>query len=399
MKQKINHPLTRNCHTMIARLPRCFLLTVTALLLVLTTARAEFPVPSIPCNPERYRVQIPPEPPTIDGRGDDAAWDYAAWTDPFVDIRGREFTPRPRYDTRVKMLQDTSFFYIYAWMDEPHLWATYARHDMVIYHENDFEVFIDPDGDNHHYLELEVNALGTTWDLMLTQPYRDGGHAIDSWEIPGLELAIHLEGTLNDPSDIDTGWGVEMAIPWDVIDEVNARKPASTDIARAPMRVNFSRVQWRIEPGGEHYVKQTDPATGKPYLEDNWVWSPQGLIAMHYPEMWGVVEFMTPLVPARIPPPSPEPAAEGARSNLSETLIQVYYAQRQYHGRYGVYAPGIPGLLNSGLLDSELPYVDQVTILHDKGFWRARLLVPGSAITHLSVSGDGRLHSQTWSKL
>jgi hypothetical protein len=29
-----------------------------------------------------------------------------------------------------------------------------------------------------------------------------------------------------------------------------------------------------------------------PHLaEDNWVWSPQGLINMHVPERWGWVEF------------------------------------------------------------------------------------------------------------
>ena len=25
--------------------------------------------------------------------------------------------------------------------------------------------------------------------------------------------------------------------------------------------------------------------------EDNWVWSPQGLVDMHVPERWGVVQF------------------------------------------------------------------------------------------------------------
>jgi hypothetical protein len=28
--------------------------------------------------------------------------------------------------------------------------------------------------------------------------------------------------------------------------------------------------------------------------EDNWVWSPQGLINMHVPEMWGRVRFVLP---------------------------------------------------------------------------------------------------------
>jgi len=37
-----------------------------------------------------------------------------------------------------------------------------------------------------------------------------------------------------------------------------------------------------------------DSATGKPAPEHNWVWSPQGMIDMHQPERWGVVEFTGP---------------------------------------------------------------------------------------------------------
>ena len=39
--------------------------------------------------------------------------------------------------------------------------ARLTKHDAVIFHDNDFEVFIDPDGDNHEYYELELNALNT----------------------------------------------------------------------------------------------------------------------------------------------------------------------------------------------------------------------------------------------
>jgi hypothetical protein len=39
------------------------------------------------------------------------------------------------------------------------------------------------------------------------------------------------------------------------------------------------------------YAKATDPNAGRPLPEDNWVWSPQGEINMHIPEMWGHVQF------------------------------------------------------------------------------------------------------------
>ena len=85
------------------------------------------------------------------------------------------------------MLYDDNYFYFAAELDEPHVWATLTDRDAVIYHDNDFEVFIDPDGDNHLYYELEINALGTEWDLLLVKPYRDGGPAINAWDIQGLQ--------------------------------------------------------------------------------------------------------------------------------------------------------------------------------------------------------------------
>ena len=122
----------------------------------------------------------------IDGRLDDAAWRSAPWTDYFVDIEGA-VKPAPRFRTRVKMLWDDEYFYVAAEMEEPHVWATLTKHDSVIFHDNDFEVFIDPNGDTLEYYEFEINALNTGWDLFLDKPYRKGGKARNEWEIPGLK--------------------------------------------------------------------------------------------------------------------------------------------------------------------------------------------------------------------
>lgn len=39
----------------------------------------------------------------------------------------------------------------------------------AVFNDNDFEVFIDPDGSTHYYKEFEINALNTTWDLELNK--------------------------------------------------------------------------------------------------------------------------------------------------------------------------------------------------------------------------------------
>ncbi|MEM9082366.1 MAG: carbohydrate-binding family 9-like protein [Planctomycetota bacterium] len=227
-------------------------------------------------------------PIRVDGVLDDAAWEEQHWTGSFVDIEGSK-RPNPWYDTKVKMAWDNEYIYFAAEMEEEDLWATYTERDSIIYHENDFEVFIDPDGDTHLYAELEINALNTVWDLMLVRPYRDGGPAVHSWDIPGLKTAVHLRGTLNDPSDRDEGWSVEIAIPFTALAELT-----SSDCPPKPgdrWRINFSRVQWLLNPREGGYDKQVDKNTGKSLPEQNWVWTPQRVIAMHEPEYWGFVEF------------------------------------------------------------------------------------------------------------
>lgn len=181
------------------------------------------------------------------------------------------------------MLWDDDYFYVAAEMKEPDLWATLTQHDSVIFHDNDFEVFIDPNGDALEYYEFEINALNTGWDLFLDKPYRLGGKARNSWEIPGLRTAVHMDGTLNRPGDRDRGWSVEIAFPWKALAEYahKAAPPQDGD----EWRVNFSRVEWLLEVVDGKYRKVANTK------EDNWVWSPQGVVNMHIPERWGRVRF------------------------------------------------------------------------------------------------------------
>src|SRR5262245_37014044 len=147
--------------------------------------------------PRGYVCYRASSPITIDGNLEKPVWQSIPWSEEFVDIEGDK-KPKPRFRTRVKMAWDDECLYIAAELEEPHVWATLTQHDSIICNDNDFEVFLDPDGDNHMYAELEMNALNTTWDLLLTMPYKDGGHAVHAWEIMGLKTAVKVNGTIND---------------------------------------------------------------------------------------------------------------------------------------------------------------------------------------------------------
>jgi hypothetical protein len=297
-----------------------------------------------PYAPKKYVAYRAPVKLNVDGKLDEAAWTSAAWTDAFVDIEG-DARPRPRFRTRAKMLWDDEYFYVAADMEEPDVWGTLTERDSIIFRDNDFEIFMDPDGDTHAYGELEVNALGTPWDLLLIKPYRDGGPAIHAWDIAGLQVGIDVRGTLNRPGDRDDGWTVEIAMPWKILRETTrGQKPPQPG---ERWRVNFSRVQWQVDvlgtgpstPLGTGYVKRLKPGTKDPLPEDNWVWSPQGAIDMHMPERWGYVQFSGLRAGT-----GTEPFVEDPNERVIWALRRLYYRQRRVRAAGGDYARTLEAL-------------------------------------------------------
>jgi hypothetical protein len=306
-------------------------------------ALQKVPEPRVSPRPLKYVIQRAAGPIAIDGRLDESSWMEADWTEVFGDIEGPG-KPEPRYRTRVQMLWDDRCLYIGAYLEEPDVWATLTRRDSVIFEDNDFEVFIDPDGDTHDYYELEINALNTVWDLLLVRPYRDGGPAVNAWDIRGLKTAVRVLGTLNDPSDRDKAWTVEMAIPFDVLRECIPGKP-ECPAAGDQWRMNFSRVEYAVKPENGRYLKAKDPASGQDLPEDNWTWAPQGVINIHYPEMWGIVRFSN-----RRAGSANERFREGLEEKVKWALRKIYYRERNLYGSSGRFTADLAEL---GLKDAK----------------------------------------------
>ena len=267
-----------------------------------------------------YVVYQSNSPIVVDGKADERAWEAAPWTENFVDIEG-SVKPVPKYQTKVKMLWDNKFLYVLAQLTEPQIWAYYQQHDQIVYHENDFEVFIDPDGNTRNYFEFEMNAANTLFDLFLAKPYRNGGVPLISWDASGFKSAVSIDGTLNNPTDVDKSWTIEMALPFDPL-SLNAKPqiPSNGQI----WKINFSRVEWQTNViNGTYQKKKDDKGT---YLsENNWVWNPTGEINMHVPERWGFLQFSTnPVDGDKIN--FQEPADE----KLKKILWLVYYKQHDF---------------------------------------------------------------------
>src|SRR6185437_15642509 len=249
-------------------------MTCLSLLAVLIGSCSRKPAAMTPTGAPLYHCAFTSVAPTIDGKIDDAAWSRTDWTADFVDVTTGD---KPPLRTRAKLLWDDQYLYIAAEMEEPNVQGDRTEHDDKLYLENVFEVFIDPDSDGRNYAEFEINALNTTFDATLDRPYRDNGILNLDWTAEGWKTAVHIDGTINDDSDQDKGWTVEIAIPWSAIKEL------------APGVVPPKNgTRWSVEMARVNTLPGAQPGENR----GHWVWSKIGEVNFHRPDKWGVIEFV-----------------------------------------------------------------------------------------------------------
>jgi hypothetical protein len=255
-----------------------------------------------------YTVFFTPEPVKLDGRLESPAWLRSPKSPRFVDM----VSGQPGFfDTRMAALWDKKFFYVGFWIEEPNVCAELTERDSPVYQENDVEVFIDG-GDC--YYEFQINALGTVYEVFyiwqdamnsgnrfhgpkfdLSQrdvdvlggfqdEMRYGRHprgkrwAFMDWDFPGLKTAVYVDGRMNDPATVDTGWRVELAFPWEGMKVLAGNRklpPKEGDI----WRVDFSRFQ-KLQYNGT--VAEPHPG---------WSLNPHGVYDSHIPECFTFVHF------------------------------------------------------------------------------------------------------------
>ncbi|XP_006824929.1 uncharacterized protein LOC100368858 [Saccoglossus kowalevskii] len=258
----------------------------------------------------------------IDGKLDDKAWLDVKTTDDFIDIQGEDF-PKPRLDTWVKIRWDDTYLYIGGYLQETDVFANQTKHDSVVFLDNDFEVFTDPDGSTHWYKEFEINAINTVWDLELDKPYLNGGSANSSFEMPSMKSAVFVDGPVNNPKIKNKYWTVEIAMPFKDLVRQTCKATAPPKHGDQ-WRINFSRVEWHVQNVDGHYEK----ISGLP--EDNWVWSPQHAINMHLPERWGILQFSTDTV-------NSTKFTRDPNWPVYSSLVEVYNAQKKFFAIEGYF--------------------------------------------------------------
>jgi hypothetical protein len=98
------------------------------------------------------------------------------------------------------------------------------------------------------------------------------------WDFPGLQAAVQVDGTLNDPTTIDRGWTVELAFPWSGMKSLaqgRSLPPRDGEI----WRMDFSRFEALPVNG-----RLIDPSVG-------WSFNKHGVYDSHIPECFTCVHF------------------------------------------------------------------------------------------------------------
>lgn len=275
-------------------------------------------------EPKSYTLFHAASPIKIDGSLNEKAWVDVPWTDYFIDIEG-ESKPAPNYKTRVKMIWDDQFLYIAAQMEEPHIWANPKPKEDIIFKDNVFKIFIDPDNNMNDDFEIQINPLNNMLFLVMNKPYRDGGKPVSGWEPTGYQSAVKISGTLNNSQDTDKEWLAEIALPLAAL----GLKPEKQSSA---FRINFLRTGFDFIVKNGFYSKALD-ANGKSFAPHYSNWTSQGIINMHYPERWAYGIFSKEKPNATIKP-FVLPYTEKQRKYLWLT----YYRQKELYKKTKQYA-------------------------------------------------------------
>ena len=169
----------------------------------------------------------------IDGRLDEPAW-FAA--PPLGDFQFPWFKSGAREQSLVKLAWDIDYLYIACVCQDAHIVASHAKHDDGLASDDCFEIMLAPNRDRPaFYYNVEWNAIGGYVD-----GHRPNGANAPrvEWDARGVKLAGSHVGTLNDDTDDDTLWSVEVAIPW-----ANFREhlPHFPPHAGDEFRANFNR--------------------------------------------------------------------------------------------------------------------------------------------------------------
>ncbi len=163
-----------------------------------------------PASAGEYTIYRAGTPITIDGRLDEPCWSAAPDVGAFV---FPWWTEGKKEQTVAKLLWDDENLYVSFVCEDAYIWAEYTQRDDPVSRDDCVEVFTAPDPDRpRSYFNIEMNVLGIFLDQF--HPEGPGVPVKEEWNGEDIRIATSIVGTLNDDSDTDEYWILEVAIPF-----------------------------------------------------------------------------------------------------------------------------------------------------------------------------------------
>jgi hypothetical protein len=176
-------------------------------------------------------------PIKLDGKLDERAWEDAQPVKEFAAFWQKR---QAKSATTARLLWDDRFLYFSATMEDADLFALTKERNGMTWEDDVFELFFKPHADKPAYYEFQVNALNTALELALPSRGAGGYRRFAPLTKSGLESAVKLQGTLNDHTDVDTGWAVEGRIPWKAFNMTGGAPDAGDKWRFALCRYDYS---------------------------------------------------------------------------------------------------------------------------------------------------------------
>lgn len=184
-------------------------------------------------------VYLAPGKVTVDGKLDEPAWSQAMRLGPFVNYDG---VGVPSNTTHARLSFDDQALYVAFECVDQDIWSSFQKRDDPIYNEEAVEIFIDVDGDLKTYVELQQSPANVHFDAAFNGRRQN----MDTGYNAEYQTALVLDGTFNNPADVDRGWTSEWRIPFDQIRGLS-KPPRAGEVWRFNLfRLDKIRQQGRI---------------------------------------------------------------------------------------------------------------------------------------------------------
>ena len=150
--------------------------------------------------------------PTIDGKLDDPAWEMAQVIDKFPAF-WQSAQPGPAHATKARLVWDRDALYYAAEMTDADVRAFGTKHNDPLWNGDVFELFFKPSRDRPEYFEFQSNPRSVLFEAAFLERNRPTEPLATSRPL-GMSAVAVVDGSLDQPGEVDRGWTVEGRIPW-----------------------------------------------------------------------------------------------------------------------------------------------------------------------------------------